>query len=215
MPRSRHLMRGASTRQESAASGFCWSSIARTRSTSTRVLLICAAGPLSSLRGWIGCRVWGSFPERLVAIERQRRCSVTRRAARRAERGALDRRRAGATGGCVRAGAHAYLGPRPCRAAGRRHDGDGVSRWGKAVRPLGLWRPSTRAWRQQHAGSRPRCIGVTGGWARTIRSCGCDGLLAELAQRVVAALEQLARDRQARAVVPEPLGRLQVIGAIR
>jgi len=30
-----------------------------------------------------------------------------------------------------------------------------------AVRPLGLWRPSTRWWRQRHAGSGPRCIGVT------------------------------------------------------
>jgi hypothetical protein len=38
---------------------------------------------------------------------------VTRRAARRAERGALDRRGAGAIGVGVRAGAHAYLGPRP------------------------------------------------------------------------------------------------------
>jgi hypothetical protein len=28
-----------------------------------------------------------------------------------------------------------------------------------AVRPLGLWRPSTRAWRQQVAGSWPWCIG--------------------------------------------------------
>jgi rRNA maturation protein Nop10 len=40
-----------------------------------------------------------------------------------AEREALDRRRAGAMGRLVRAGARAYLGPRPCRAAGRRHDG--------------------------------------------------------------------------------------------
>jgi hypothetical protein len=45
------------------------------------------------------------------------RCSVTRRAARRAERGALDRRRAGASW-CVRAGADAYLGPRPGLAIG-------------------------------------------------------------------------------------------------
>src|SRR5215211_8896379 len=36
-----------------------------------------------------------------------------------------------------------------------------------AVRPLGLWRPSTRWWRQRHAGSGPRCIGVTEGRART------------------------------------------------
>jgi len=36
-----------------------------------------------------------------------------------------------------------------------------------AVRPLGLWRPSTGWWRQRHAGSRPRCIGVSEGRART------------------------------------------------
>jgi hypothetical protein len=45
------------------------------------------------------------------------------RPARRAERGALDRRRAGAGGRCVRAGAQPYLGPRPGVAPGRRHDG--------------------------------------------------------------------------------------------
>ena len=33
------------------------------------------------------------------------------------------------------------------------------SRWGSAVRPLGLCGPSTRAWRQQSVGSWPRCIG--------------------------------------------------------
>jgi len=37
---------------------------------------------------------------------------------------------------------------------------DGVSfPLGEALRPLGLWRPSTRTWRQQNVGSRPRCIG--------------------------------------------------------
>jgi hypothetical protein len=49
----------------------------------------------------------------LVVMQRQWRRSVTRMAAWRAEREALDRRRAGASCGCVRAGAHAYLGPRP------------------------------------------------------------------------------------------------------
>src|SRR4051812_40823040 len=42
-----------------------------------------------------------------------------------------------------------------------------------AVRPLGLWRPSTRWWRQRYAGSWPRCIGVTEGRARTeVRQAG-------------------------------------------
>jgi hypothetical protein len=30
---------------------------------------------------------------------------------------------------------------------------------GEALRPLGLCGPSTRTWRQQSVGSRPRCIG--------------------------------------------------------
>ena len=36
---------------------------------------------------------------------------------------------------------------------------DGVFPRGDALRPLGLWRPSTFWWRQQHAGSGPRGIG--------------------------------------------------------
>src|SRR4051794_14641765 len=43
------------------------------------------------------------------------------------------------------------------------------------------------------------------------RSCGLQGLLAEFAQRVVAALEQFARDGQAGAVAAEPFGRLLVV----
>jgi hypothetical protein len=43
---------------------------------------------------------------------------------------------------------------------------DGVIALGEAVRRLGLWRPSTRAWRQGLVGSWPRRIGVTEGLAR-------------------------------------------------
>ena len=43
---------------------------------------------------------------------------------------------------------------------------DGVIPLGGALRPLGRWRPSTRTWRQDDAGSRPRCIGVSEGCAR-------------------------------------------------
>jgi hypothetical protein len=52
---------------------------------------------------------------------------------------------------------------------------DGVFPRGDALRPLGLWRPSTRTWWQQHAGSWPRCIGVRKGCARTDRrgQAGC------------------------------------------
>jgi hypothetical protein len=44
---------------------------------------------------------------------------------------------------------------------------DGVVPLGEALRPLGLLRPTTRAWRREHAGSRPRRIGVTKGCPRT------------------------------------------------
>jgi hypothetical protein len=44
--------------------------------------------------------------------------------------------------------------------------GDGVFAE-DALRPPNLWRPSTERWRQQHAGSRPRCIGLMKDWART------------------------------------------------
>jgi hypothetical protein len=85
-----------------------------------------------------------------------------------------------------------------------------------ALRPLGLSGPSTpRGWRQEHAGSRPRCIGVMEGCARMMWSGGLQRLLAELAQRVVAALQQLARDRKARAIAAEALGGLGVVVAIR
>jgi hypothetical protein len=58
-----------------------------------------------------------------LLVLRRRRRPVTPGAARRAERVALDRRRGGAIGRCVRAGARPYLGPRPGVAPGRRHDG--------------------------------------------------------------------------------------------
>jgi hypothetical protein len=44
---------------------------------------------------------------------------------------------------------------------------DGVIPLGEALRPLGLSGPSTRAWRQESAGSRPRRIWLTKGCART------------------------------------------------
>src|SRR3954465_7852886 len=79
---------------------------------------------------------------------------------------------------------------------------DGVIPLGEALRPLGLLRPSTGWWRRDPVRSRPRRIGVREGCARTGKGSrgGCECLLAELAQRVVGALEELARDRQAGAV---------------
>ena len=86
---------------------------------------------------------------------------------------------------------------------------------GGAVRPLGRWGPSTRAWRQDDAGSRPRCVGVGEGCARKPRgSGGLQRLVAEFARGVVAALEKLACDGQAGAVAAEPFGRLAVVVAV-
>jgi hypothetical protein len=72
-------------------------------------------------------------------------------------------------GGFVRAGAHAYLGPRPGRRRDRRHDGDGV------VIPLGKGVAAARSFRAVHAelrggsrmGGAGRGASVTGGVART------------------------------------------------
>jgi hypothetical protein len=44
---------------------------------------------------------------------------------------------------------------------------DGVIPLGEALRPLGLSGPSTRTWRQEAAGSRPRRIWLMTGLART------------------------------------------------
>jgi hypothetical protein len=44
---------------------------------------------------------------------------------------------------------------------------DGVIPLGEALRPLGLSGPSTKWWRQEAAGSRPRRIWLTKGLART------------------------------------------------
>ena len=64
-------------------------------------------------------------------------------------------------------------------------------------------------------GSRPRCIGVPEGRARTkVRSDGLERLVAEFAQGVEAALEQLARERQARAVAAESVCGLVVVAAV-
>ena len=98
---------------------------------------------------------------------------------------------------------------------GRRHDGDGVPVGGKfAVRPLGLWRPSTRAWRQQNVGSWLRASADVGRGAHEDDSCGRERLVAEVFEGVVAAFEEVARDREAGAVVPESLRGLAVVGVV-
>jgi hypothetical protein len=62
----------------------------------------------------------------------------------------------------LRAGAHAYFGPRPRvgSGAGDKMLMGSCSRRGEALRPLNLSRPSTRTCRQRQFGSRPRRISV-------------------------------------------------------
>jgi len=92
--------------------------------------------------------------------------------------------------------------------------------WGvpaDGLRPLGLTRPFPLGWgRQQGFGNWPRFIGDW--WAcRVTVGLGADRLhrlVTETAQHVIAAFEQLARDRDARAVAAESLGELFVIGPV-
>ncbi len=122
-----------------------------------------------------------------------------------------------ALGDSVRAGAQAYLGPRPgvgYPAGDMMVDGV-LFPLGEALRPLSLWRPSTRTWRQRNAGSRPRCIGdMRRGAHGTFFSRGRERLVSELSEGVIAAFEQLASKRQTRAVPAEPLRGLLVVRAV-
>ena len=173
---------------------------------------------VSGLVSFVWVKLLGGWPGlgHLVVCERQLRCPVTRRAARRAERGALDGRRVGAIGVVCARVPMLILVHGLGLAPGRRHDGGGVPAWGRARRPLSLWRPSTRAWRQRNAGSWPRCIGLRRRRARTREAhAGASPSLAEVFEGVVAAFEQLARERQAGAVASEPLGGLQEVVAVR
>ena len=98
----------------------------------------------------------------------------------------------GGAGNSVRAGAQAYLGPRPgvgYPAGDMMVDGV-LFPLGEALRPLSLWRPSTRAWRQRNAGSRPRCIGdMRRGAHGTFFSRGRERLVSEFSEGVIAAFE--------------------------
>ena len=112
------------------------------------LLLICAGARVS--RGVIRLCLWGGWavrprPNLVAGCERQRQRPVTRRAG---ACGPSAKRLTGAVlalwAGSVRAGARAYLGPRPAM----RRAGDmmvaGVIPQEDAVRPLDLSRPSTR-----------------------------------------------------------------------
>jgi hypothetical protein len=99
---------------------------------------------------------------------------------------------------------------------GRRHDVDGVPAGGSsdaAARSLEAVHASVAA---AGCGELAAVHRLTWGLARTGEmSCRLERLLAELPERVVAAFEQLAREREARAVMPEALGCLQVVVAVR
>ena len=116
-------------------------------------------------------------------------------------------------GGRVRAGAQPYLGARPGGCLGRRHDGW----WGV---PAGVCGAAARSIRAAHevvvaAGAGVELAAVhLGDGERDAHRPGSgrgDRLVAELAQQVIAALENFARDRQARSVRTEPLGGLGVV----
>jgi hypothetical protein len=68
------------------------------------------------------------------------------------------------------------------------------------LRPLGLLRPSTRTWRQQAAGSQPRCIGDYQACAHQNALCGRERLVPELSEGVIAPFQQFASKREAGAV---------------
>src|SRR4051812_5867856 len=91
----------------------------------------------------------------------------------------------------------------------------GCSRWGKRCgRSVFLGRPRGSGGNSMRGAGRG-----ASGWWRTARapetvSGRLQGLVSEFAQRVVAALEQLAGHGQARAVAAEPRGRLLVVAVV-
>lgn len=88
------------------------------------------------------------------------------------------------------------------------------SRWGKcgaaarSLRAVHMWRGGSSL---SGAG---RGASADVGRRRAMSSCGLERLVAEFSQRVVAAFEEFAGDRQARALVPEPGGGLEVVVAV-
>jgi hypothetical protein len=104
--------------------------------------------------------------------------------------------------GRVRAGAQPYLGARPGTAAGRRHDGcwdDPAGVKVAAARSIGAVHELVVA---AEAGVEPAAVHLGDGerGAHQPGSGWGERVLAELAQQVVAALEDLARHRQPGAV---------------
>jgi hypothetical protein len=110
----------------------------------------------------------------------------------------------------VCADALAYFGARPGLVPGRRHDGDGVFRQ-MVLRPLDLSWPfpfRVGSSRRELAAVHLLMVGLA--HDRWGRSAGgrLEGLVAERFEDVVAAFEQLAREREARSVTADSLGGL-------
>ncbi len=123
----------------------------------------------------------------------------------------------------MRAGAQPYLG---ARIVSGDEMIDGVL-FPRGLRPLGLWRPVSAG--GVGGGSIARAgrkdIGLMMGESAVITSGGVDELcsgrvaggecvVAEFAQDVVGASAEFACDREAGAVVVDPLGDLQVVGVV-
>jgi hypothetical protein len=124
----------------------------------------------------------------------------------------------------VRAGAQPYLG---ARIVSGDEMIDGVLS-PRGLRPLGLWRPASaeRVGGGSIAGAGRKGIGLMMGTRAAITSGGrgdevrCRRLgrgecvVAEFAQEVVGASAESAGDREARAVVVNPLGDFEVVGVV-
>jgi hypothetical protein len=124
----------------------------------------------------------------------------------------------------VRAGAQPYLG---ARSVSGDEMIDGVL-FPRGLRPLGLWRPASAGGvgGGSIAGAGRKGIGVMMGERAVITSGGSvDGVccrqvargecvVAEFAQDVVGAPAEFARNREAGAVVVDPLGDVQVVGMV-
>ena len=89
------------------------------------------------------------------------------------------------------------------------------SRWGEVRCGRSVFAGSPRGRGGSSLSGAGRGASAEVGRWRTMRaSYGLERLVAEFSQRVVAAFEQFAGDRQARALVPEPGGGLEVVVAV-
>jgi hypothetical protein len=121
----------------------------------------------------------------------------------------------------VRAGAQPYLG---ARIVSGDEMIDGVLS-PRGLRPLGLWRPASaeRVGGGSIAGAGRKGIGLmmgkraaitSGGRVDELRCRRLECVVAEFAQDVVGASAEFAGDREARAVVVNPLGDFEVVGVV-